>query len=440
MEVIRRSTYAHADRAAVQATVAAAVETDPEPFIAQYRQHAESFGGRYVGADLFKETFAEYRQSKEARNRYNSPVHNSAAVLASTLLHRMIGERSDESRDKAVFLTGSPGAGKTTSVLSEGELAESVQVIYEGQMFNAETSIPKVQAAIDAGLKPSIIAVQPKPERALDNTFRRCDEVGRGASIGTMALIQGNLAGGLRALHSRFGEAVSVTIFDYRNPDDPVRHEGWENLKILESEGSRDDIQQRLARHLQRHRDAGTITDNCYRQAASLAPSRETLYTRGVDGQGVGEHERTEQEPRSGLSSSQARLLIGSTAQLPDLRSEELAKAHWIARQDASWSNDYDNRHGHSVASRSKNLAYQYLENLAATLEKVEVNAGVRRYPELKPYYEAIQAYEAKLTGLSAKSRKGTLAPVVAMLVKEIHSGKLRTQTDRAAEIPARKR
>jgi hypothetical protein len=108
--------------------------------------------------------------------------------------------------------------------------------------------------------------------RSIDNTFRRFDEVGRGASIGTMAQIQGELAGGLRALHSRFGEAVSVTLFDYRNPDDPVRHEGWENLKILESEGSRDDIQQRLARHLQRHRDAGTITDNAIDKPPASPP------------------------------------------------------------------------------------------------------------------------------------------------------------------------
>lgn len=106
METIRRGTFAQADRAAAQETVAQAVERDPDPFIAAYRQHPESFGGRYVGADLFKETFAEYRQSNEARNRYNTPVHNSAAVLASTLFNRMLHDRTDTSRDTAVFLTG----------------------------------------------------------------------------------------------------------------------------------------------------------------------------------------------------------------------------------------------------------------------------------------------------------------------------------------------
>jgi hypothetical protein len=72
----------------------------------------QSLGGRYVSADLFKETFEEYRASKDSRNRYNAPVHNSAAVLASEYLRRLISAPGQRERDTVILLTGIPGAGR----------------------------------------------------------------------------------------------------------------------------------------------------------------------------------------------------------------------------------------------------------------------------------------------------------------------------------------
>jgi hypothetical protein len=132
--------------------------------------------------------------------------------------------------------------------------------------------------------------------------------------------------------------------------------------------------------------------------------------------------------------------LIGSTAGHPNLLSEELARAHCIARHDAAWANDYDNRHGSSVAARSQGLAHQHVERLAATLQKVEAKAGVRLFPELKPYYDAVQACRDEVQGLSAKSQQDTMDPFIAQLAKELSSGKLRTQTERTVEIPSRGR
>ena len=60
-----------------------AVEGDPERFLKRYVEHPESHDGRYISADLFKEMFDEFAQSKEARGRYNTPVHNAAAVLSA---------------------------------------------------------------------------------------------------------------------------------------------------------------------------------------------------------------------------------------------------------------------------------------------------------------------------------------------------------------------
>ena len=159
LEGVSRRSYPESDRNEVQERIAAAIEADPEPFFARYLAHRQSFEGRYVCSDLFKETFPEFSASPEARARYNNPVHNSAAVLASEQFRRSIQDKTHPEQDTVIFLTGVPGAGKTTAVLSNDQLDPNTRVVYEGQLARPATVLPKIQAALDAGLKPVIVAV-----------------------------------------------------------------------------------------------------------------------------------------------------------------------------------------------------------------------------------------------------------------------------------------
>ena len=132
LEGIQRRPYPEADRNEVQERIASAIEADPEPFFSRYLADPQSFEGRYVCSDLFKETFPEFAASNEARGRYNNPLHNSAAVLASEQFWRMVQDPAYPERDAVIFLTGVPGAGKTTAVLDNDELPAGVRLIYEG--------------------------------------------------------------------------------------------------------------------------------------------------------------------------------------------------------------------------------------------------------------------------------------------------------------------
>lgn len=272
LESLRRNGYPQDDRAAVEVAVCAAVEADPDSFIAQYKQDERSFGGRYVAADLFKETFEQYRASKDARNRYNAPVHNAAAVLSAEQFRRMLADDTQPERDTVVLLTGIPGAGKTSSVLAGGEMPAHYRMIFEGQMSNPVTTKEKIRQVLDAGLKVVIIAVHARPENALANTFRRFNEEGRGASIGVMSSIQGGLPDCLSEVRQEFGDAVALQVFDYRDRTQPINLKGWEHLAILKSEGNHDQIKNRLASALTVHRATGTISDACYRQACGTIP------------------------------------------------------------------------------------------------------------------------------------------------------------------------
>ena len=315
LESIRRREYPEADRNAVQERVANAVEADPEPFFARYRELPQSFGGRYVCSDLFKETFPEFSASNEARGRYNNPLHNSAAVLASEQFHRLVREPGKPSRDTVIFLTGVPGAGKTTTVLDNEQLPAQVRLIYEGQLARPATVLPKIEEALAAGLKPVVVAVHTPSEVALTNTLRRFERAGRGASIEAMASIQGELANGLAAIEERFGDAVDFRLFDRRGGMNTVEERrGWQHRSILEGEGNYESIKTRLSTALDRHEATGAFSADAIRQARGLSPLSRNRELSFADG-------REPADPRPGEAEGPQPIVAANGAQ------EETGKA-----------------------------------------------------------------------------------------------------------------
>lgn len=272
LENIRYVNFDEPDRRLVQEKAIESAQAEPEKYIEAYRQDARSFDGRYVAADLFKETFPEFSASRESRNRYNNPVHNTAAVLSSALFAENLQGNRESGRDVVYFLTGSPGAGKTSMVLKENALPADAHMIFEGQMSTFATSVDKIQQAIDAVFIPHIIVVHARSENALDNTLRRFYEEGRGSSVATIAKIQGGLPVSLEQLGAYFGNNLLLDIIDVRDRANPVNLQGFDNINVLKSEGTHEHIQQRLEARVEQYREAGRINDDAYRQALGLAP------------------------------------------------------------------------------------------------------------------------------------------------------------------------
>jgi hypothetical protein len=88
-----------------------------------------------------------------------------------------------------------------------------------------------------------------------------------------MATIHAQLPTGLGAIRDTFGDQVKLTVFD-RTPglNNTIKHKGWDALSILEKEGSYDEIRKRLTDAIEQRREAGTISEEAYRQAAGLSP------------------------------------------------------------------------------------------------------------------------------------------------------------------------
>ncbi len=283
LEPIRLHKYEEPDRAKAQAAVVAAVQSDPEKLFRRYEADPRSYQGRYVSADLFKEIFAVYTQSQTSRSHYNGAVHNSAAVLSSEQFRRAV-ERGHPG-DAAIFLTGIPGAGKTSTLLASNGLNQDVAVVFEGQLSTPATGIEKISLALNKGLRPTIIAVHNTPEQALESSIRRYEIKGRGAGLGVMADIQARLPGGLERIREIYGDQVRLLVRDQRARANPQSYEGWQHINLLRTEGNHEDIRRKLETHLARLHADGRISDSAFQQAAGREPPENIATNVRHDGQ-----------------------------------------------------------------------------------------------------------------------------------------------------------
>jgi hypothetical protein len=271
IEPIIRRKFLQTDRADVQEQISRAVESDPGRFLAAFRRDSRSFQGRYVNSDLMKEMFPEYSASKEHRNRYNLPVHNAAAVLAAAQFRAAIADDSIPERINALFLTGVPGAGKTSAVLANrSQFPRDTRVVYEGQLADPVNALPKFEAALGRGLNTEIVVIHISPEQALANTILRFEREGRGATIEAMARIQGYLPSGLKQIQAHFREEVGFSVVEKRDIM-VLRSRGWHALSLLESEGNYEHIKRRLTHFVETQYAANLITAGAYKQALGQA-------------------------------------------------------------------------------------------------------------------------------------------------------------------------
>ena len=258
LHVNRHSSFADPERAEVEARVIERVETDPETLFKLYRKLPESLDGRYINSDLFKEIFPEYSSSPAHRTVFNVPVHNSAAVLANAFFHERVAAKDPQNRQHVLFITGIPGAGKSTAIQQNLLNLSDYKVIYEGQLSKFEQAKEKIDWCLQHGCDVTVYAFHQSPEKALQNTFARFNSLGRGASITAMSNIQGNLGDSIERLDRLYDKQAVFCVVDLRE-EDITPQCGKKGIQILKSEGDSDAIRKRLEAELEQWRNAGKI-------------------------------------------------------------------------------------------------------------------------------------------------------------------------------------
>lgn len=284
METIIPLRFSVAEMQVAQALAIERATLHTDEVLRDYCARSDTYGGRYVCADTMKELLPGYAQSPASRNALHDAVHNAASVLAAEQFRRVVGRERTSESNVAVFVTGIPGAGKTTAVQSV--VAKNAAVVFEGQLRHPQAAFDKIERALKAGLDVHIMAVHVSPEVALDRTNTRFSSPydGRGAPIAYMAEIQGNLPQRLEQIRKKFGDSVQLVVVD-NTPAQERLMEAWKaGIAHLEKAGHHDEISQRLHTALDTGYREGRYSTEFYQQAAGCSPAAELGAARRATG------------------------------------------------------------------------------------------------------------------------------------------------------------
>lgn len=268
IQSINRQHFDDPELMRLQEELCQAVEQEPERFIERYKALDLSHGGRFINADAMKHAFDDYRNgSIEDRSRLNALVNSAASALSYELYEKMVQpDPNHPERDSVRLVTGIPGAGKSTYILTDSQLDIRLRAVYETTLANAAAAEAKIKMAVEAGAQTLIYVVHVRPEDAFRRATDRYYAIGRDITIDVMAHTQGNLPESLKNIREKFGDSVELIICDNRVIGRSVR--GWENADILRSEGNYLEIKEKLENELERQWRQGEITRDWYDKAS----------------------------------------------------------------------------------------------------------------------------------------------------------------------------
>lgn len=165
---------------AVQDKSIALLKSDSARLIAEYRVKF----GVLVGTDLAREMFPDYSESLDSRLRYAPAVQRAAAALADMIFEQIVSELDG---GVAFFTGGGTGAGKTTSIMRDGETQEVFQaadVILDGNFNSFKPSKSKIDAVLERQCKVLVVFVHRHPVAAyIKGVIPRAREQGRTVPI-----------------------------------------------------------------------------------------------------------------------------------------------------------------------------------------------------------------------------------------------------------------
>lgn len=136
--------------------------------------------GNVLGADEAKELSSEYQKNKALA----SVVHNPSSAFIAKLYSLMLKEPTPKGKvNNVVFSAGGTGAGKTSGIRENAplkRLADKAHIVYDTNMSTLDSSVKKIDDALNASKAVRIIHVYRDPMDAFKNgAVPRAQKIGR---------------------------------------------------------------------------------------------------------------------------------------------------------------------------------------------------------------------------------------------------------------------
>lgn len=179
-------------------TVFASLATDPDAYLARYRERF----GNILNADSAATLFEEHNHDPA---RYRAAVHPAAVWIRDELFRRALRERVAPGRNRVAFTAGANAAGKTTAI-SFSRAAEISQVVLDSTFSNAGHAGRLVDQTLAAGKRLTILYLRRPLREALEGMLERAETEGRLVSIRQLLESGRGAAETVRGLWRQYGK------------------------------------------------------------------------------------------------------------------------------------------------------------------------------------------------------------------------------------------
>ena len=238
IENIWKRDFKDADMLKVEEETRIETSNNTEKYIKKYIELKQSRNGNYISSDLMKLVFDNYAKDIEFRRKYNLAVSNSAACLANRAYKIAI---SKANVNHCIFVAGAYGSGKSFFIQSlyeknKNELKNCV--VYEGSITSKAID-EKIDTAIENGVIPSIIVLNPTLELSMRNIKERASRIGRDVKKEDCVFVYSNIYGALKRLSEKYKD-ISYVIYN-KESNTPIDLDVSTNVEDL-NHGSYDEI------------------------------------------------------------------------------------------------------------------------------------------------------------------------------------------------------
>lgn len=243
--------------------------------VAEYKQLPDTAGGRFVSSDSAKALFPEYENGKNTRL-----VHPASAAVARQVFEQAVSEPAKDGMNKVTFVTGIPGAGKSTAY---SKLAPDVKAAYEINLASLNNSKGLIDAAIAGGYKPRVMYVHSTPEQAVTNMVNRAREIRRAVPLSNMSAMYERLPKSLEELHAHYGDGLEIRVLDNSDLTKPTLHKGIEAIRSRAYNGKEGGSLERFQRQLEAEHAKRPISADTHQEILGELTQRGPRGTAGPE-------------------------------------------------------------------------------------------------------------------------------------------------------------
>ena len=234
-------------------------KVEPGSMEDKYNKIKDTQGGRVLDVDIARELVPGYKPEEAGK------VHEEASAIIKQRYTELLQEPVEKGKEPFVLFTaGGSGSGKTTAIRTTLDgLRGKADIVYEGMMSKVESSVKKIDQALESGRDVHIAYVHRDPVDAWHSVLDRAEETGRTVPLDAHAEAHSSVQTTIEKLQDIYKDTPQVVFHAIDNNQGPgkAREVPFETLPKIETQSLKEQLHEGLA---ERYR-AGSISEKTYR-------------------------------------------------------------------------------------------------------------------------------------------------------------------------------